>query len=46
MEWGFALVAALINNLGGGKKSPADYMPYLEDPDEELSLEKAMETWN
>lgn len=46
LEWGFGMIAAQINNAAGGKKTPADYMPYLEDPDDEMTLQEAMGTWN
>lgn len=43
LEWGFALIAMQINRALGGTNEMSDYMPHYEE--EEITLEKAMETW-
>lgn len=45
LEWGFSLIATIVNNALGGTKVQKDYMPYYEDNEKEISVEDAMETW-
>ncbi len=45
LEWPIALIAMQLNRLGGGKAEMADYMPYSNPDEGELSLDEAMERW-
>lgn len=40
MEWGFAMVAWMVNRAGGGTAELQDFMPYSKTP--ESDLEEAM----
>lgn len=42
LEWGFALIAMMINRALGGKAELGDYMPHAHDPQEPASLAEAM----
>ncbi|MES2625885.1 MAG: hypothetical protein V4628_11455 [Pseudomonadota bacterium] len=42
LEWSFALIAMLLTE---GKKPMSDFMPYMKEPEEEISLDKAMKDW-
>lgn len=42
LEWGFALIAAAINNALGGKATQADYMPHARADQEPASIVDAM----
>lgn len=42
LEWGFALIAAAINNAMGGQRSQAEFMPHLHADQEPASIADAM----
>lgn len=41
LEWGFALIATVINNAHGGKAKMRDFMPFTRQEDEEASIDAA-----
>lgn len=41
LEWGFALIATVINNAHGGKAKMSDFMPFTQTEDQEMSIESA-----
>lgn len=43
LEHAAALVATVVNRMGGGKAEMKDFMPHFEE--QPLTLEEAMEQW-
>lgn len=42
LEWGFALIAAAINNAMGGAARQVDFMPHAQESQETGSIAEAM----
>jgi hypothetical protein len=42
LEWGFALIAAAINNALGGHARQVDFMPHTQDSQEPGSIDDVM----
>ena len=45
LEFGFALLAHLIEQSHGGSRTMTDFMPYAKSEQSSLTFEEAMEQW-
>lgn len=45
LEYGFALIAMMIDNKTGGKHDMKYFMPHAKAAEREITLEEAMEAW-
>jgi hypothetical protein len=46
LDWGFALIASLIDNAAGGHRGMEDFMPKHSADDEFIDMGTALETWS